>query len=369
MLRGQRVHMCLEALYERRTLARDVFLLVVFVFCVAALWTQQYSATAIVALTPQSSSGEGRPRSSALILVQSALTDERLSAIIEKMELYPKIVQTRGEGSAVRYMRSRISLQALTPGQHASDAVRVSYLGQDGPTAIQVANALAQSVTEVKASAADALPAGVTGKIEQQLKDSQSELKSFAAHKPTSSRPLEKSFALSNKLQAQLQEDASKLSFLEQQRKRGIDGAGIRGQEATIRAAQAVLEKEVQRNSGDVERLSKKFASSSGYTRAYALELDRFRALQRAQNTVNENQDKLTEPVLPQFTVARGATTVQATPGPINVAYSLASVAAGLFAAALAVLIAQWFKRPAREEIAVGFEVEELVGQYRHSVR
>ena len=370
MLRGQRVHMCLEALYERRTLARDVFLLVVFVFCVAALWTQQYSATAIVALTPQSSSGEGGPRSSALTLVQSALTDERLSAIIEKMELYPKIVQTRGEGSAVRYMRSRISLQALTPGQHASDAVRVSYLAQDGPTAIQVANALAQGVAEVKASAADALPAGVTGKIEQQLKDSQSELKSFAAHKPTSSRPLEKSFALSNKLQAQLQEDASKLSFLEQQRKRGIDGAGIRGQEATIRSAQAVLQKEVQRNSGDIERLSKKFASSSGYTRAYALELDRFRALQRAQNTVNENQDKLSEPVLPQFTVVRAATTVRASAGPISLVYSLASVLTGVFAAALAVLIAQWIKRPAREATAaVAFEVEELVGQYRQGVR
>jgi hypothetical protein len=38
-------------------------------------------------------------------------------------------------------------------------------------------------------------------------------------------------------------------------------------------------------------------------------------------------------------------------------------------AAALAVLIAQWLKRPASEEIAVGFEVKELVGQYRHSVR
>jgi len=369
MLRGRRVNMCLEALYERRTLARDVFLLVVFVFCVAALWTQQYSATAIVGLTPQSSPSEGRPRPSALALVQNALTDERLGAIIEKMQLYPKMVQTRGEGGAIRYMRSKISLGAVTPGPHASDAVHISYLSEDKSTAIKVANALAQSVTEEKASAADALPAGVTGKIEQQLEDSRSELKSFAAHKPASSRPLEKSFALSNKLQAQLREDANKLSFLEQQRKRGIDGAGTRGQEATIRSAQAVLEKEVQRNSGDIERLSKKFVSSSGYTRAYALELDRFRALQRAQNTVNENQDKLTEPVLPEFTVVRGATTVQATPGPINVAYSLASVAAGLFAAALAVLIAQWFKRPASEEIAVGFEVEELVGQYRHSVR
>jgi hypothetical protein len=369
MLRGRRVHMCLEALYERRTLARDVFLLVVFVFCVAALWTQQYSATAIVELTPQSSPSEGRPRPSALSLVQNALTDGRLGAIIEKMQLYPKMVQARGDGSVIRYMRSKISLGAITPSPHASDAVRISYLSEDRSTAIKVANALAQSVTEVKASAADALPAGVTGKIEQQLEDSRSELRSFAAHKPTSSRPLEKSFALSNKLQAQLREDANKLSFLEQQRKRGIDGAGIRGQEATIRSAQAVLEKEVQRNSGDIERLSKKFASSSGYTRAYALELDRFRALQRAQNTVNENQDKLTEPVLPQFTVVRGATTVQATAGPINVAYSLASVAAGLLAAALAVLIAQWLKRPASEEIAVGFEVKELVGQYRHSVR
>jgi hypothetical protein len=369
MLRGQRIPICLEALYERRTLARDVFLLVVFVSCVAALWTQQYSATAIVALTPQSSSSDDRPRPNALALVQSALTDNRLEAIIEEMQLDPKMVQTRGEGDAIRSMRSKISLEALKPGQHASEAVRVSYLSQDGSMAIKVANALAQSVAEVKASAADALPAGVTGKIEQQLKDSQSELKSLAAHKPTSSRPLEKSFALSDKLQAQLQEDATKLGFLEQQRKRGVDGAGIRGQEERIRAAQALLEKEVKRNSGDIERLSKKFAASSGYSRAYALELDRYHALQRAQSTVNGYQDKLSEPVLPQFTVVRAATTVQATAGPISLAYSLASVVTGLFAAALAVFVAQWFKRPAREEIAVEFEVEELVGQYRQGVR
>jgi hypothetical protein len=371
MLSGQRVHTCLEALYQRRTLARDVFLLVVFVFCVAALWTEQYSATAIVALTPQSSSSVDRPRPSALGLVQSALTDERLGAIIEKLQLHPKMVQTREEPDVIRSMRSRISLGAVTPGQHASDAVGVSYLSQDRPMAIKVANALAQSVAEVKASAADVLPAGVTGKIEQQLKDSQSELKTFAAHKPSSSRPLEKSFALSDKLQAQLQEDANKLSFLEQQREHGVDGAGIRRQEERIRAAQALLEKEVQRNSGDIERLSKKFARSSGYTRAYALELDRFHALQRAQSTVNVYQDKLSEPVLPQFTVVRAATTVQASAGPISLVYSLASVLVGVFAAALAVLIAQRFKRPARAEIAVRdeFEVEELVGQYRHSVR
>ena len=136
MLRGRRVNMCLEALYERRTLARDVFLLVVFVFCVAALWTQQYSATAIVGLTPQASPSEGRPRPSALALVQNALTDERLGAIIEKMQLYPKMVQTRGEGGAIRYMRSKTSLGAVTPGPHASDAVHISYLSEDKSTAI-----------------------------------------------------------------------------------------------------------------------------------------------------------------------------------------------------------------------------------------
>jgi hypothetical protein len=369
MVDDRRVHSCLEALYERRTLARDVFLLVVFVFCVAALWNKQYSATAIVALTPQSSSSPERPRPHALALVQSALTDERLGTIIEKIHIGPKMVQARGEGDAIRSLRSRISLAALRPGQHASDAVRISYLSQDRPTAIQVANALAQGVAEVKASAADALPAGVTGKIEQQLKDSQSELKSFAAHKPTSSRPLEKSLAQSDKLQAQLQEDADKLGILERQRVRAGDVAWIPRQEERIRAAQALLEKEVRRNRNDVERLSKNFARSSGFSRAYALELDRYHALQRAQNTVNGYQDKLSEPVLPQLTVARPATTVQASAGPISLVYSLASVLAGVLAAALAVLIAQWLKRPAMEEIAVEFEVEELVGQYRHGVR
>jgi hypothetical protein len=367
MLDSQRVHTCLTALYERRTLARDVFLLVVFVFSVAALWKRQYSASTIVALTPQSSSSADRPRPSALAMVRSA----RLAAIIRKMQLSPTRVQTRGEGGAVRVMRSNIALEAFAPGQHASDAVRISYLSEGRSTAIKVANALAQSVAEVKASAADALPAGVTGKIAQQLKNSQSELKSFAAHQPASSQPLKKSAALSDKLQAQLREDANKLRFLEQQRERGVDGAGIRRQEERIKAAQALLEKEVQRNSGDVERLSKKFSRSSGYTRAYALELDRFRALQRAQSTVNVYRDKLSEPVLPQFTVVRAATTVQATTGPISLVYSLASVGSGLFAAVLAVVIAQWVKRPKIEESAVtdDYEVEELVGQYRQGVR
>jgi hypothetical protein len=79
----------------------------------------------------------------------------------------------------------------------------------------------------------------------------------------------------------------------------------------------------------------------------------------------------LSAPVLPQFTVVRAATTVQATTGPISLVYSLASVGSGLFAAVLAVVIAQWVKRPKIEESAVtdDYEVEELVGQYRQGVR
>src|ERR1700736_1693510 len=111
MLGGPRIQTYLRTIYERRKVARDVLLGVLLLFGMFALWARQYSASAIVQLTSQlTSSSTEHARASAVDAARSTLNDERLAAIIEQIQLYPEMVRTRGEASAIRYMRSRISL-------------------------------------------------------------------------------------------------------------------------------------------------------------------------------------------------------------------------------------------------------------------
>jgi hypothetical protein len=359
---GKRIHTCLEALYAQRKLARDVFLGVVLLCGLAALWTQQYSASAIVALTQPS------PHSHAVEQVRDALTDERLGAIIERLHLYQEMVWNKGEAAAVSYVRSRISLEATGPDLAM---VRIVYHSQDKATVAPVTNALARSVAELKASSADLLPTDIGAQIKQQMEDSRSELKVFAAGQHTQpQRALQASILRDEKLQAGLREDANKLTFLDERaEEEGIGNrARIRRQEESIRAAQTRLEKEVQRNNAAIERLSKKFAKSSGDARAYALELDRYHALQRAQKTM-QDLGGVDQPVLPLFRVVQGASRVKYTGAVLSPLFWIASLLAALFAAAISVMLAPRREAPMRMPVRSDFETEELAPHYRHGTR
>jgi hypothetical protein len=447
MLGGPRIQTYLTTIYERRHLARDVLLGVLLLFGMFALWARQYSASAIVQLT---SSSTEQARASAVDGARSTLNDERLAAIMEQIQLYPEMVRTRGQASAIRYMRSGISLQAAGRGKNNTGEVRVSYLSPVRATVIKVANALAQSLAEVKPSAAGLLSVDIAAKIERQLEDSRSELKQLAArqHKRAKVEGLRTSLRRTSLLedkkrrslleqqrgqasdqgrvgssaapvsvplpetsaakaiqqqikdaearlielrqrytdqypdvqdaQEQLQELRSKLNRLQVESPRSTketlpnrDDGRIPREEEQIRADQGRAQKEIRRDAATTVTKREKSSRPSTVARVYALELDRYHALLRAQRTMQEYQaEGLGSPQL-LFTVVQKATRAEAAGIAVNPLYWLTGLLAGLFAATLSVLLAHHLKTPPREQIAIRsqFEREELAPQYRHGTR
>jgi hypothetical protein len=169
----------LATIYERRKLAREVLLGVLLLSAVCALWAWQYSASAIVRLT---SSSAGQTATTAVDKASNLLTPQLLAAILKQAELYPEMVQSRGEASAIHYLRSRISLQPAGK-DNSTGEVRVTYRSSDKATAIQVTNALVQRLSQVKPNPASLSSVDTAAAIDYQLQDSRSELKQFAARK------------------------------------------------------------------------------------------------------------------------------------------------------------------------------------------
>ena len=433
MVGGRRIQTYLETIYVRRKVARDVLLGVLLLFGMFPLWGCQYSASAIVQL--RSPSPE-QARAGAVNAARSTLDDKRLAAIMEQILLYPEMVRTRGEASALRYMRSKISLQAVGAGNHNTGEVRVTYLSSERATVIKVANALAQSLTEVKPSAADLLSA----RIERQLEDCRSELKQLAARRDERARDeglrtfLRRNSMLEDKkklnlveqqrgqtsdqgrvgssaapvsgplpepsaakaiqqqikdaearlielrqrytdqypdvedTQEQLQALRSKLNLLPVESPRSAketlptrDDGQITREQEQIRADQARARKEIRRDTATTDTEREKSSESSPDARVYALELDRYHALLRAQWTMKEYQGERLGSPQPLFAVVQYATRAKAAGIAVNPLYWLAGLLAGLFAVALSVLFTHLLNTPPREHIAASqFEREEL---------
>jgi capsular polysaccharide biosynthesis protein len=426
MLGGPRIHTYLRTIYERRKLARDVLLGVLVLWGMFALWAWQYSASAIVRQTP---SGSQQDRASAVDAAHSALTDERLAAIIQHLQLYTEVVRTRGESSAIPYMRSRLSLQPAGRNEIDTDLVRITYLSADKSTAIKVANALAQSLTTVVPSASDSLSVDTAATIDRQLEESRLELKQLAADR-RSSRHRSSAHQAKDKLSApaqptgqsgdqqhfasavsvpspqasaikalqlqikdadahlvelrqrytdqypdvqdtqeELQELHSKLNHLQAESARSARVALPSGEEQTG-ADQAPSQKKLPPDGVNPETKHESPRSSTA-ARAYAFELDRYHVLLRAQRSMQEYQDKGLGTVPPPFVLVQSATHAKVAGFAVNPFYWLISLLVGLFAATLAVLFAHRLKMSPREQLASRnqFEHDELAPQYRTGTR
>ncbi|MGC2398235.1 MAG: hypothetical protein WA510_00565, partial [Acidobacteriaceae bacterium] len=246
-----------------------IVLLVVFLF---ALWARQYSASAIVQLISPSTE---QARASAVDVARSKLDDERLAAIMEQIQLYPEMVRTRGEASAIRYMRSRISLQAVGRGTNNTGEVRVTYFSSERATVIKVANALAQSL---KPSAADLLSATT----ERQLEDSQSELKWWAARWQEPAMDEGPGISLRR---PSLPEDKKKLSVLEQQRQTSDQGrVGSSAAPVSVPLPETSAAKAIQQQIKDAE--ARLIELRQRYT-------DRYPDVQDTQEQLQELRSKL----------------------------------------------------------------------------
>lgn len=427
MLGGPRIQTCLQTIYERRKLARDVLLGVLLLWGMFALWAWQYSASVIVRETPSSSQ---KDHASALDAARSALTDERLAAIIQHLQLYTEVVRTRGESSAIPYMRSRLSLQPGGRNENNTGLVRITYLSADKSTAIKVANALAQSLTTVVPSATDSLSVDTAATIDRQLEESRFELKQLAADR-RSSRHRSSARQAKDKLSApaqptgqngdqeqvasaisvpspqasaikvlqqqikdadarlvelrqrytdqypdvqdtqeELQELHSKLNHLQAESARSARVALPSG-EGQSGADQTPAQKGLAADAVNPKTKHERSSTSSTAGRAYAFELDRYHVLLRAQRSMQEYQDKGLGTVPPPFALVQNATHAKVAGFAVNPFYWLVSLLVGLFASTLAVLFAHRLKTNPQGQIAIKnqFERDELAPQYRTLTR
>jgi hypothetical protein len=421
MLGGPQIQPFLQTIYERRKVARDVVLGVLLLWGMFGLWAWQYSATAIVRSTSAQSSAN------AVDAARSALTDDRLAAIIQQAHLYPEMVRLRGEARAIEYMRSRLSLQPVASGNNTSQ-VRITYLNAEKLTVIKVANALAQSLTTVTPSTSESISVETAATIDRQLEESHAELKQLAANRdkhptlrrtsahhdkeeagapqsptaqtsvvatapasvPSPQASAIKALQLQIKeadtrlvelrqrytdqypdvqdAQEELQELRTKLSHL-QAENTGSANVAQSSRAEQPRAAQAPPRKQTAPAPAHSELRHEK-PSDSTASRAYSLELDRYHALLRAQRSMKEYQDGLTDPQ-PLFTLVENATRTKAAGLAVNPFYWLTSLLVGLLAATLAILFTHRSRTPAQGKIAVRsqFEREDLTPQYRSGTR
>jgi hypothetical protein len=130
------------------------------------------------------------------------------------------------------------------------------------------------------------------------------------------------------------------------------DGVQIARQEEEIRADEARLKNELQRNTAKQEALPKKLSvPPNKFALAYALELDRYEALLNAEKTAKEFQGG--EAPRPMFTVLQNATTAKATGPAGDTGYWLTSLLVGLFSATLFAVLADRFTGMPVEQTAV----------------
>jgi hypothetical protein len=427
VLGGPAIQTYLRVINERRRLACYFLLAVLLPFGMFAFWARQYSASAFVQRT---SSSPEQPRTSALDVARSTLNDEQLAAILEHLSLYPEMVRAHGKASAILYMRSRMSLEPAGPGEYNVGEVRVTYLSPEKVTVIKVANALAQSLTEVKPSAADSLSVDIATRIERQLEDSRSKLKQLTARQ----RKLAKGEGVLARLRTSVQEDEKKLGELEQQRGRMRSSAAAvpvpspealaaKALQRQIKDAEARLTElrqrytdqypDVQdaqerlqelraklnlmpverpvlppREDGRIAREEAQIRSDRAHaqkeilrdaaktetkrdqsSKASTVELDRYQALLRAQTNMKAFQDEELGAARMRFRLVQKATRAKAAGIAVNPFYWLAGLLAGLFAATLAVLYAHHRANPPGGQIVTMSELEreELVAHYRHN--
>ena len=399
----------LQTNYKHRRTARYASLALSLVFGTYALWAWQYSASAILRVTW---SGREEDRISAPDAVRSALNDERLVAIIKQVQLYPQMLRTGGEASAIRYMRARVFLQSVGHGKSNAEVVSVTYRSWKIATAIKVTNALALSLTAVEPSAVDLLSATT----ERELEDSRSKLKQFAADVQEPAKDGKLRAALSRTLltedknqpsapeqqggqtsgqwnvgsvaapasvalpetpaakaiqqqikdaearlmelrqryteqypdvqdtQEELQELRSKLNRMlvqgprsEQETLLNRDDRRIAQEEELARAEQTHAQ-----IAATIEMNREKSLKASTVPRAYAIELDRYLALLRAQRTIKDYRDESRDSPKPKFTVIQNANRAKAT----------GIALAGLIWATLLILFERRLKTPPWEQIA-----------------
>ena len=221
-------HPLLDALIGRRKLALRVFFAVMVILGAGALLNLQYSASAVLALDPQSIldaeslAADSRPKS-AVEIAWKALPDKQIAAIIQQYRLNTGLTRLRAQDGVFAYVRSNISLRRLRSGAGAAPEIMLSYTGPGASTVMGVTNALAQSLihsapppaTERQPSHRTATDASIAQEIAKTRSDLQ--ILSQAQSVKVPADALEQHAKTDTELKAARQESEVQLEALEQE--------------------------------------------------------------------------------------------------------------------------------------------------------
>ncbi len=221
-------HPLLDTLIARRKLALEVFFLVIVILGAGALLNLRYSASAVLALDPQSIvdaqslDPDSRPKS-AVEVAWSALPDKQIAAIIQQFRLNTGLTRLRAQDGVFAYVRSNISLRRIGSAGGAVPEIMLSYTGAGPSTVLGVTNALAQSLVHPTppptAVAPPSHPTAGAASIAQEIAKTRSDLQILSQSQSVKIPPdaLQQHEKTDTELRAARQESEVQLGALEQE--------------------------------------------------------------------------------------------------------------------------------------------------------
>ena len=216
-------HPFLEALMTRHKLALQVFFAVILILGAGALLTLQYSASAVLALDPQSiMDAGGRPRS-AVELAWSALPDKQIAATIQQFRLNTGFTRLRAQDDVFGYVRSNISLHQIASDGSPAPEIMLSYTGVGPSTVMGVTNALAQTLAhpavQLTTNARQTHVTGAAANIAEELANIRSDLQLLSQAQNVKIPPdaLQQHAKTDTDLRAEREQSEIQLAALEQE--------------------------------------------------------------------------------------------------------------------------------------------------------
>lgn len=200
-----------------------------------AIWfiPNRYSATTTILVDPQkvpekyvSSTISEDPGERLNTLTQSVLSTTRLSAIIERFNLYPKELAKIGRDRVLTQMRNQIQIQVKRTSGNSLSAFSISYHSTERSKVAPVTNQLAQSFIDWNLESRQEQVQGTIhflddalARARQNLDDQDEKLRNYRLqHIGEMPEQLQANLSTLNRLQANLQANADALNRLDQER-------------------------------------------------------------------------------------------------------------------------------------------------------
>ncbi len=197
------------------------------------LMPNQYSATTTILVDPQkvpdryvTTTITEDPNERLNNLTQEVLSRTRLSEIVDKYDLYPKLREKEGRDRVIAFMRTEIQIQVKKTSGAALSAFTITYRSHDRNEVARVTNQLAESFTDWNLEQRQTLVEGTTrflndelGQARTGLEQQEERVRDYRlAHLGEMPEQMQANLGTLQRLQAQLAANGESLNRLDQER-------------------------------------------------------------------------------------------------------------------------------------------------------